>query len=530
MKSEKTKTKAMALAICVVAIMLTSSLPTGTAVAQPADSPGPMTNPDGTNSVTKTKTDYITLTTIENLLINPDAETGDTQGWVDLDDAWSADDEVTPHGGDYFFWPARLDIPYTQMYQDVDISEYASSIDSCNAYLHLSGWLANWDQYPHDRATLAIEALDTNNQQLLYLSRHHRSPVWTYYKIESKIPAGSRTLRILLIATRYVGADNDGYFDDLCLEVDNNAPDVFVTITPEGGVPEVAVGSTLQLYATTTGGVDSADIWSSSFNAVATVDESGLVTAHQTGRCVIQAEGTSTHAVGYLEIVAYSPNYVIFTHPQSGEKWEGGTNHDITWELIGSIDSGTLYYSTTGGSEWTEIDQIPDLSVQQYSWLVPDTDEILNDCIIKMVWDGGEATSSVFSIVPSKPIPATISIETDEFEYSPGNTMTITMDIANPTEDSVTFQWYWVVPQFSVCVPVMSVPIPAGYDDTLNFSFTIPDRGSTPFGDVFYTELTDASGEVLDADVTWWAYSPGAAKTISGNIGEEIKKTIEEIG
>ena len=415
--------------------MLTSVLPMETAIAQPADSPWPMTNPNGANSVTKTKTDYITVTTIENLLINPDAETGDTQGWVDLDDAWSADDEITPHGGDYFFWPARLDIHYTQMYQDVDISEYASSIDSCNAYLHLSGWLANWDQYPHDRATLAIEALDTNNQQLLYLSRHHRSPVWTYYKIESQIPAGSRTLRILLIATRYVGSDNDGYFDDLCLEVDNNAPDVFVTITPEGVVPEVAVGSTLQLYATTTGGVDSAYIWSSSFNAVATVDESGLVTAHRTGRCVIQAEGTSTHAVGYLEIVAYSPNYVIFTHPQSGEKWEGGTNHDITWELIGSIDSGTLYYSTTGGGEWTEIDQIPDLSVQQYSWLVPDTDEILNDGIIKMVWSGGEATSSVFSIVPSKPTPTT----TKKPDLTPYK---LTWKPTDPTtSDSITITW-----------------------------------------------------------------------------------------
>ena len=343
----------------------------------------------------------------ENLLINPDAETGDTQGWVDLDDAWSAAAEITPHGGDYFFWPKRLDIPYTQMYQDIDVSGDASSIDSGNAYLHLSGWLANWDQYPHDRATLAIEALDANSQQLLYLSRHHRSPSWTYYQIEYQIPTGSRTLRVYLIATRYVGSDNDGYFDDLSLEVDTNAPDVFVTITPEGGVPEVAVDGTLQLYATTTGGTDSAYIWSSSFDAVATVDSTGLVTAHKDGRVTIQAEGEETRALAYIEIVAYSPNYVIFTHPQSGEEWEGETNQDITWDLVGSIDSATLYYSTAGGSEWTEIDKIPDLTVQQYSWLIPDTNEILNDCMLKMAWDGGEATSSVFSIVPS------VSVEED---------------------------------------------------------------------------------------------------------------------
>ncbi len=337
----------------------------------------------------------------ENLLTNPDAETGDTQGWVDSDNAWSADNVITPHGGNYFFWPARLDVPYTRMYQDVDISGYVSSIDSGNAYLHLSGWLCNWDQYPHDRATLAIEVLDTNNQQLLYLSRHHRNPVWAYYQIESQIPIGSRTLRVYLIATRYVGSDNDGYFDDLCLEIDTNVPDIFVTITPEGGAPEVAVDSTLQLYATTTGGTDSAYIWSSSFEAIATVDDSGLVTAHKDGLFIIQAEGILTHAIGYLEIVAYLPNYVVFTHPQSGEEWEAGTVQDVTWELIGSIDSATLYYSTTGGSEWTEIDKIPDLTVQQYSWLIPDTNEILNDCILKMVWNSSKATSSVFFIVPS---------------------------------------------------------------------------------------------------------------------------------
>jgi hypothetical protein len=130
------------------------------------------------------------------------------------------------------------------------------------------------------------------------------------------------------------------------------------------------------------------------------------------------------------------------------------------------------------------------------------------------------------------PVQPEITITTDKTTYTTGDTMTITIDIANPTEDSVTFQWYWVVPQFSVCVPVMSVPISGGYDDTIDFSFTIPDRGSTPFGNVFYTELTDASGEVLDADVTWWAYSPSVVEAMPAaevDIEKEIKKTIEKI-
>lgn len=102
----------------------------------------------------------------------------------------------------------------------------------------------------------------------------------------------------------------------------------------------------------------------------------------------------------------------------------------------------------------------------------------------------------------------TVTIETDKFKYSPGDVMTITLAIANPTENSVMFQWYWGVPQYGVWVPVMSAPIPAGYDDTVDFSFPIPNWGPTPFGNVFYVRLRDASGKVLDTDVAYWLYSP----------------------
>ncbi|MDD5530177.1 MAG: T9SS type A sorting domain-containing protein [bacterium] len=349
-----------------------------------------------------------------NVLVNPDAETGDIQGWADVDNAWSAAAEITPHGGSYFFWPAKLDISYTFMYQDVDVSMYASGIDSGNTYFHLSGWLANWDQYPHDQATLAIEALDAGNQQLLYSSRSHRSPVWTYYQTNGQIPAGSRTLRVNLIATRYVGYDNDAYFDDLCLDVDTNAPDIFVTVTSQGGVSKVAVDSTLQLSAVTVGGVDTSYIWTSSFNAIATVDTGGLVTAHTAGRVTIQAEGTITHASGYFELVAYSPDYVIFINPQTGEEWESKKAYDITWELEGSISSGVLYYNTGGGSSWIKIDTIQDLSVLEYSWTIPDTNKTLNDCMVKMVWNGGESVSSLFSIIPTE-----IGVEEHNNSFSP---------------------------------------------------------------------------------------------------------------
>jgi len=45
-------------------------------------------------------------------------------------------------------------------------------------------------------------------------------------------------------------------------------------------------------------------------------------------------------------------------------------------------------------------------------------------------------------------------------------------------------------------------------------------------------QLLDTSGKVLDADITWWAYSPGREATPAAevDITKEIKKTIKKMG
>lgn len=337
----------------------------------------------------------------QNLLINADAETGDLQGWVDADDAWSAASTITPHSGSYFFWPSRLDIPYTELYQNVDVTAYSAAIDAGSAYFNLAGWLSNWDQYPHDRATLAIEALNGSNEQLMYLSRDHRSPVWTKYQIEGQIPPGTRVLSIKLIATRFVGADNDGYFDDLSLEVNTTAPTTFVIVAAESDIKEIPVDGTLQLSAETFGDSDTGYLWASSFDAVATVDSNGLVTTHSSGKVTIQATGKNSTKTGYIELTAYNPEDIIFITPQTDEQWLAGSIREISWHVKGSITSGTLFYSTTGGSSWIEIATTDSLSSEHFFWTVPDSAEALNSCYIKMTWNGGESVSSAFTIMPA---------------------------------------------------------------------------------------------------------------------------------
>ena len=127
-------------------------------------------------------------------------------------------------------------------------------------------------------------------------------------------------------------------------------------------------------------------------------------------------------------------------------------------------------------------------------------------------------------------VAPTVSITTDESEYTPGETMTVTIVITNPTEESVTYQWYWIVPQFSVCIPVMSFPVLAGSNDTLNYTYTIPDWGATTFGNVFYVQLLGggAGGEVLDADAGCWIYNPSGEAISQTELAEQIKKTLQD--
>ena len=155
---------------------------------------------------------------------------------------------------------------------------------------------------------------------------------------------------------------------------------------------------------------------------------------------------------------------------------------------------------------------------------------VATDISENVIVTGGSSDGSTFNYYTIKyggALPVSVSITTDKTIYSPSDTMTITIDIANPTEDIVTFQWYWGVPQYSIWVLVMSNPIPAGYDDTLDFSFTILNWGPTPFGNVFYVQLLDANDEVLDADRACWAYSPSGKAMPQVDIAEEIKKTVE---
>ena len=187
-----------------------------------------------------------------NLLINPGAEEG-MKGWVDPDNLWAAHANVAPHSGRYFFWPQRGPaagnppqrdgVPVsTFIYQDVPISAYAEG-----SSVTLSGWLCNYYQPPNDMATLILEFLNVSGSVIQSYQREHRNNDWTEYTIIAPIPAGAATARVKLLATRYMGYNNDGYFDDLSFTVSSTSvAQVYIT----GPTDKAKAGDSIQLTAT----------------------------------------------------------------------------------------------------------------------------------------------------------------------------------------------------------------------------------------------------------------------------------------
>ncbi len=200
--------------------------------------------------------------------------------------------------------------------------------------------------------------------------------------------------------------------------------------------------------------------------------------------------------------------------------WTNGSGYDDL-ELLLYDPAGNELASEWGSSDIAGID---------YSVSTPGTYKI--KAYLSEAYGGGTRTISVSSNCPLEQggPPTSVSLITDKLVYSLGDTMTTTVTICSPSQTNVTFQWYWLVPQLNVSCPVLSVQLPGGYDNTINFSFAISYLGPTPFGNTFYVQLLDASGTILDADSTWSVYSPRAGiQEQDVDITDEITSIIEGV-
>jgi RHS repeat-associated protein len=159
-----------------------------------------------------------------NLLHNHSADSaivvpGEIPGWTNVVGTWitGASNPDPFEGSKYFHADAS---PEAELRQDVDVSSVAAEIDAGTQPFSFDGYVESFPQVPTDAARIVVEYRDAMNQTVLqaYDSGQIRQySQWQHLTDSRMAPVGTRWVRVRLIATRFNGVNNDGYFDALSL-------------------------------------------------------------------------------------------------------------------------------------------------------------------------------------------------------------------------------------------------------------------------------------------------------------------------
>jgi hypothetical protein len=165
------------------------------------------------------------------LLVNGDAEAGNTSGWISTGiDAASSTDALTigvPSGmslGVYSFTGGTGNTTQT-LSQAISIADHAALIDSSAAVYDFSILVQSRKLGAAlDVARGEVRFMDANGSltsTLTFADQAVNSGVydWDWVQMDGVVPVATRSIEVLLIATRNGGSSSDGYFDTARLSV-----------------------------------------------------------------------------------------------------------------------------------------------------------------------------------------------------------------------------------------------------------------------------------------------------------------------
>jgi hypothetical protein len=156
-------------------------------------------------------------------LTNPGAETGDTTGWTA--DAGSLAAQTTqggvnPRSGSYFF--TAYQSAAMEVHQDIALdASLLADVDANLLRLTFSAWQAGYSA-DADTGRLRVKFYDEGSTLLAIAdtATYDGGASWVQKTIETFVPPGTRTIRLVMIATRVSGTYCDAYFDDLEAHLD----------------------------------------------------------------------------------------------------------------------------------------------------------------------------------------------------------------------------------------------------------------------------------------------------------------------
>lgn len=163
----------------------------------------------------------------ENLLLNPGGESGVVNWTIEtgIIESLGAGEcnGVNPNSGERYFAVGGLcdgnETPYSEVYQEIDVSGLAALIDGGSVETVFGGFLSDYSG--SDQPTMNLEYLDAGatvlgTSEILTTF----SSTWVNLVATELIPINTRTLKVILTGTRNAGTDNDSYFDDLSVQLD----------------------------------------------------------------------------------------------------------------------------------------------------------------------------------------------------------------------------------------------------------------------------------------------------------------------
>ena len=112
-------------------------------------------------------------------------------------------------------------------------------------------------------------------------------------------------------------------------------------------------------------------------------------------------------------------------------------------------------------------------------------------------------------------IIAEVSISTDKKEYSPGDMITTTIRLSNPTGNAqnMLFNWYFGIPDHNSWTRLeqTTINMSANYDQSFEIPILVEDWGNESFCGCYVISLTNATTKkVVSTGSTTWTYTPSA--------------------
>jgi Leucine-rich repeat (LRR) protein len=202
--------------------------------------------------------------------------------------------------------------------------------------------------------------------------------------------------------------------------------------------------------------------------------------------------------------------YITVTSPNGGEDWEAETEHDITWTSNGTSGNVHIEYSTSTGSDWSDV-IASTTDDGTHPWTVPN--EPSGNCLVRITdteGDPADVSDVLFTISPVQSITVTGPNGGEEWYTGSNHDITWT---STGTIDSVKIE-YSTNNGSDWSDVIASVP------DTGAYLWTIPDTPS----DNCLVRVIDTDGNPSDTSdaVFTISYVPYITVT-SPNGGEDFQ-------